>query len=218
MATPVSPPPAKPRFRGRIHQIAFIASIPAGATLIALGRTGPTRAVAAVYAVALSTLFGVSASYHRLSWSPRAFRRMKILDHSAIYVLIAGTYTPISVLVLQGAWRWSMLGVVWGGALAGAALKTFRLSRAEMPGFVLYLVLGWAVIVAMPQIVRRLSPVMVGLLVAGGIMYTAGAVMFALKRPALKPAVFGFHEVWHSMVLSGALCHYALVASLVATR
>jgi hemolysin III len=210
--------PARPRFRGRIHQIAFIASVPAGSTLVALGRTGAARAAAAVYAVALSTLFGVSASYHRLDWSPRARARMQALDHSAIYLLIAGSYTPISVLVLEGAWRWTMLSLVWGGALAGTAIKTSRVRWGDAPGFALYLVLGWSVVIAGPQITRNLSPAQLALLVAGGVLYTVGAILFAMRRPALKPATFGFHEVWHTFVLSAALCHYAVVAALVATH
>lgn len=208
----------KPRFRGRIHQIAFICSIPLGATLIALGRTGGIRVAAAVYAVALSTLFGVSASYHRLHWSDKARARMQALDHSAIYVLIAGTYTPISLLVLEGAWRWILLGIAWGGALAGTAIKTSRVRWGDAPGFALYLILGWAVVLAAPQIVRNLHPALLALLVAGGVLYTVGAVLFAMRKPALRPATFGFHELWHTFVLSAALCHYVVVTALVATR
>jgi len=153
VTAPANPTPT-PRFRGRIHQVAFIVSIPLGAILIALGRTGSIRAAAAIYAIALSGLFGVSASYHRLPWSDKARVRMQALDHSAIYLLIAGTYTPLSLLVLEGAWRWTMLGIAWSGALAGTAIKTSRVRWGDGLGFALYLILGWTVVLAMPQIVR----------------------------------------------------------------
>lgn len=215
---PVPESTEKPRFRGRIHQVAFLGSIPAGATLIALGSSVAARVAAAIYAVALSTLFGVSASYHRLHWSARARDRMQALDHSAIYVLIAGTYTPISLLVLEGAWRWAMLGLAWGGALAGTAIKTSRVRWGNGLGFALYLALGWAVLIAAPQIVRNLSPLLLSLLVAGGVLYTVGAILFAMRKPVLRPATFGFHEIWHAFVLSAATCHYIVVTALVATR
>jgi hemolysin III len=204
----------KPRLRGRLHQVAFICSIPAGATLIALGRTGVARAAAAIYSVSVSALFGVSASYHRLPWSARARRWMRRLDHSTIFVLIAGSYTPFSVLALRGTWRVAVLATVWGVALAGIALKMISIDRMDKIGMFLYIALGWTAVVALPELVSRLGAGSVVLLFLGGVFYTVGAVMFAMRRPDPNPAVFGYHEVWHSMTIAGCLCHYAVVLSL----
>lgn len=206
--------PAVPRLRGRLHQIAFICSIPMGITLVALARTGLARAATGVYAVSVSALYGVSASYHRLAWSPRARQWMKRLDHSTIFVLIAGTYTPFSVLVLRGAWRVSILATVWSVALFGILLKMLRIDRMRRMGMVLYLALGWTAIVALPQIVRSLDPVKIALMLAGGLLYTVGAILFALHRPSLNPSVFGYHEMWHSLVIGGTVCHYAMILLL----
>jgi hemolysin III len=215
MTTGVADPaPPKPRLRGRLHQVAFICSIPMGVTLVALGRTGLARVATAVYAVSLMALYGVSASYHRLSWSPRARRWMQRLDHSTIFLLIAGSYTPLSLLALRGAWRVSILASVWGVALAGIVLKIVRLERMHRAGMVLYLALGWTAIVALPQVLKHLDGVRIGLLFAGGVLYTVGAIMFALRRPDPNPRAFGYHEVWHSMVIGGSVCHYAMIMLL----
>jgi hemolysin III len=204
----------KPLWRGRLHQIAFICSIPMGMVIVAIGRSGAARAAAAIYAVSLCALYGVSASYHRIAWSERARRVMRRLDHSTIFVLIAGTYTPFCVLTLHGAWRIAMLSSVWGIALAGIVLKVAFLERLKALGFVLYIGLGWVAVAAIPQIVRALHVSGTTLLVAGGLLYTVGAIMFGMHRPDPRPAVFGYHEVWHSFVIAGSLCHYALIASL----
>jgi|SRR5438093_644830 len=204
----------KPRLRGRLHQIAFLCAIPAGITLVALGRTGRARAAAAVYALGFIALYGVSASYHRIQWSPRARQWMRKLDHSTIFIFIAATYTPFSVLALRGAWGVSILATVWGLAAVGAALKVLRLRAASRAGTAMYVALGWTAIVAMPQLVRALSIPGVALLIGGGVLYTTGAVIYALKRPNPNPAVFGYHEVYHSLVIGGSLCHYIMILSL----
>lgn len=204
----------KPRMRGRLHQIAFICSIPMGLTLVAVARTGVARAATAVYAFSVAALFGVSASYHRIPWTPRARRWMQRLDHSTIFVLIAGTYTPFSVLALRGAWRVALLAVVWGIAMIGVALKMAKLERMHGAGMVMYIGLGWAAIVAFPQLVSTLGAAELTLLVLGGLLYTVGAVLFAMGKPNPSPRVFGYHEVWHSMVIGGSLCHYATILLL----
>jgi hemolysin III len=204
----------KPRLRGRLHQIAFIVWIPAGTALVALGRTALARTAAAIYSVCVLTLYGVSASYHRLPWSPHARRIMRRLDHSSIFILIAGSYTPLSLLALHHAWRISILATVWGVALAGIVLKVARIDKMDRLGMVLYIALGWTALVAMPQILRNLSTASAVLLFAGGILYTVGAIFFALHRPDPNPRVFGYHEVWHSMVIGGTLCHYVMVMLL----
>jgi hemolysin III len=207
----------KPRMRGRLHQIAFIVSIPLGIVLVAAGRSSQARAAAAIYAIGLLALYGVSASYHRFPWSPQARVRMRKLDHSTIFVFIAATYTPFSVLALDGAWRISILATVWGVAAVGVALKMLRLRAASRAGTAMYVALGWTAIVAMPQLVRNLSPIQIACLFAGGALYTAGAIVYARRKPDPNPRVFGYHEIYHAFVIVGSLFHYALIMQLSVT-
>ena len=206
--------PIKPRLRGRLHQIAFIVWIPAGITLVAVGRTALARVAAAIYSVSVLALYGVSASYHRLTWSPRARRWMRRLDHSTIFILIAGSYTPLGLLALHHAWRVSILATVWGVALVGIVLKLVHIEKMDRIGMVLYIGLGWTAVVALPQMIRSLGTASIVLLFTGGILYTVGAIFFALHRPDPNPRVFGYHEVWHSMVIGGSVCHYAMILLL----
>jgi hemolysin III len=170
---------------------------------------------ALVYALTLIGMFGVSASYHRMKWSARAYGRIRKLDHSMIYLLIAGTYTPFAVLVLHGPWRFWLLGAVWGGAALGVALKVFHFNRSHGLSGALYILLGWAAVLAAPQFIHHLSPWTLGLVVAGGILYTAGAVILNRRWPNPRPLVFGYHEVWHSFMVSASMCHYFAVLMLV---
>jgi hemolysin III len=204
-----------PRFRGRLHQAAFFVAVPAGVALVIAAPTALSRAAAAIYALSLAGLYGTSALYHRMPWSPRARGWMKRLDHSMIFVLIAGTYTPFSLLVLSGAWRAVVLSVVWAGAAVGIVLKMVRIDGLEALSATLYIGLGWMVVVAWPQMVRGLPPAAVALLATGGILYTTGAIVLATRRPDPSPAVFGYHEVWHAMVVGASLCHFAAVLLVV---
>jgi hemolysin III len=170
---------------------------------------------ALVFAFSLIALYGTSAAYHRLPWNPRAKRWMKRLDHSMIFMLIAGTYTPFALLVLPWPWSVVILSVAWAGAASGVVLKMIRIDGMRAVSGALYLTLGWLAIVALPQIIRGLSGPAVGLLFAGGILYTAGAVVLARRRPDPRPTVFGYHEIWHAMVVGGSLCHYTLVLLIV---
>lgn len=206
--------PLKPALRGRLHQVAFFFWVPASVALVASGRTTAARAASAIYAVSVMALYGVSASYHRLPWSAHARQWMRRIDHSMIFVFIAGTYTPLSVLALRGAWRVSILAAVWGCAAIGVALKITRLRAASRAGTVMYVALGWTAIIALPQLVRQLTVIEVMLLFLGGALYTAGAIVYALHKPDPNPRVFGFHEVYHSLVIGGSLCHYAVILRL----
>ncbi len=212
-AQPIEPP--KPSFRGRLHQIAFFLAIPAGITLVIAARTGAARAAATIYALALAGLYGTSAAYHRLPWSSRSLRWMRRLDHSMIFVLIAGTYTPFAVLVLDGAWRVAILSIVWAGAALGILLKMVRIDGLKAVGGALYISLGWLAVVALPKIASGLNGPAVGLLLAGGVLYTGGAIVLATHKPNPDPRVFGYHEIWHSFVVAAGVCHYALIFSLV---
>lgn len=208
-------PLVKPRFRGRLHQIAFFVSVPAGVVLITLARTPQARMGALVFAVTLIGLYGVSAAYHRGRWSDRANALMRRLDHSMIYVFIAGTYTPIALLALRPPWAGVLLVLAWTGALVGVLVTVLRFERWSRIGFALYLVLGWLVIVAAPELVRALTATQLLLVAIGGVLYTVGAVVLGRKRPDPSPTWFGYHEVWHAMVVGASACHFAVVALLV---
>jgi hemolysin III len=207
--------PEVPRLRGRLHQAAFFVAVPAGTALVAAAPTAMSRAAAAIYATSLSGLYGISALYHRLPWSPRSRGWMRRLDHSMIFVLIAGTYTPFSLLVLTGIWRTVVLSVVWAGAALGIVLKMARIDGLKALAATLYIGLGWMVVAAWPQMVRGLSPAGAVLVATGGLLYTIGAIIFATRRPDPSPAVFGYHEVWHSMVIGGSACHFVAVLLVV---
>jgi hemolysin III len=202
---------SRPRLRGRIHQVAFFASIPMGLALVALAQGPAATAVAAVYAVSLTAVLGTSAAYHLGRWTPRARRWMKRLDHSMIYVLIAGSYTPVAVLVLNGPWEAVLLSVIWAGAVIGITLKMARPDGLSVLGAILYMAMGWLALVALPQLVQGMTPAEVVLMVAGGLFYTAGAIVFASRRPDPRPEVFGYHEIWHSFMVAGASCHYVMI-------
>jgi hemolysin III len=205
----------KPRLRGRLHQLAFFVSIPAGITLVALARGSKARVGAAIFAASLTGLYGVSGAYHRGRWSVAAGRVMKRLDHSMIFVLIAGSYTPLTLLALQPAWGITLLTLAWTGAAVGVLITVLRVERWHRVGFAMYLGLGWLAVIAAPQLLRALSGAEVALLVAGGLLYTVGAIVLARNRPDPSPSVFGYHEVWHALVVGAGACHFALMLLLV---
>ena len=208
-------PTARPALRGLLHQVAFFVSIPAGIALVLVARATTARVAAVIFAATLTGLYGVSAAYHRGQWSAGARRLMKHLDHSMIFVFIAGSYTPVALLALRPAWGITLLVLAWSGAAVGVLLTVLRLEHWHALGFAMYLVLGWLAVVATPQLVHSLSRPELALLVVGGVLYTVGAVVLARKRPDPHPAVFGYHEVWHAFVVGANACHFALVALLV---
>ena len=202
----------RPRLRGVFHQYAFFAALAFGAILVA-GASGPSeRGVAAVFATTLAAMFGVSALYHRVTWHPRARRWMRRLDHAAIYLLIAGTYTPFGLLALSGAWRWAVLTIVWGGALAAIALKLAWVEAPKWLAVVIAVALGWVGVVVLPQLAAHAGWTGVVLLAAGGLLYTGGAAVYAFRRPDPFPTVFGYHELFHAFVVAAAACQYVAVA------
>jgi hemolysin III len=208
----------KPRWRGRLHQFAFFFSIPQGIAIVVAGAGWVTRTAAAVYALSLSGLYGVSALYHRLKWSPKALVRMQRLDHSMIFVLIAGTYTPVSLLVFDSVWSRVLLGVVWAGTIGGIVMKVWGMERTRHITGAMYIVLGWLAVLAAPWFVQRMSPLVLSLIAAGGVLYTLGAIVLLRRRPDPSPLVFGYHEVWHVMVVTAGACHYAAIMLLVLSR
>jgi hemolysin III len=207
-------PVSKPRWRGRIHQVAFLVSVPAGLALVTISPSILDRLVAAVYALSLSAMYGASAAFHRVNWGPAARRWMRRLDHSMIFVLIAGSYTPFALLALEPPWSTVVLAVVWIGAALGIVVRMASERLGVLPG-TLYMVLGWIGVLVLPFAVHRLTGAQIALMVAGGLCYTIGATLFWLRRPALSPQVFGYHELWHVLVVVGSLCHYTLILLLV---
>ena len=210
-------PPVRPRLRGWIHLVAFFVSIPAGVALVLIAEGAAARAAAAIYALSLIAVFGASAAYHRVRWSPKANRRMKRLDHSMIFVLIAGSYTPISILVLHGPWSIAILSVVWLGAALGVALKVARIDGLHGLTGTLYIGLGWLAVIALPQLLRGMTLPQFLLMMTGGLLYTTGAIVFASRRPDPSPATFGFHEVWHAFMVAAAACHFTMIALVLRT-
>ena len=199
-----------PRARGWIHRVAFLLAGPAGIVLLLVAPTWGARLAVAVYSITLVTVFWVSSTYHRGTWSAEGFARWQRRDHAAIFLLIAGSYTPYCVLALDGAWRVSMLVAIWVGAVLGILVKLYRVDLHVLSG-VMYLGLGWAAVIPFPQFVRALSPAVLILTVAGGLLYSLGALALALHRPKLFPRTFGYHEVWHAATAAAAGCHYVAV-------
>jgi hemolysin III len=214
MQTAAIPDPLlKPRMRGVLHQWAFPASLAAGTALVLEAGSARARIATLIYALSVAALLGTSALYHRVDWRTLAARRwMRRLDHTMIFVLIAGSYTPFALLILHGTLGVVILVGVWSAALAGAV---FKLLWIDAPGWLVaasYIVLGWVAVVAMPDLVDRLGVAAVGTLALGGVLYSVGAVVYALKRPDPVPAVFGYHEVFHLLVLIAAGLQYTVVA------
>jgi hemolysin III len=206
-------PSAKPRLRGVSHQWAFVVSIFTGAVLILLAPNGEALAAALIYAVSVMALFGTSAIYHRVNWRSLTARRwMRRLDHSMIFVLIAGTYTPFALLVLQGTLADVILAVVWGGAIGGVILKLVWIDAPKGLIAAVYVMLGWVAVAAFPQMLEELGVGGFTLVAAGGLLYTIGAVVYARQRPDPAPTVFGYHEIFHALVIAAAALQYAAVA------
>jgi hemolysin III len=204
-----------PRLRGVLHVYAVVPAAVAALVLIVLAPAPAERLAAAVYGVGLCALFGGSGLYHRWRWSPRWRPLLRRVDHATIYLFMAACYTPVAMLVLSGATRWTVCGVVWGGALLGIALSFAWIDAPRWLCSACYVALGWAAVMAVPQLVRALPPTPLALLALGGVLYTAGAAVFAAGRPNPWPGVFGFHEVFHAFTILAALAHFAVMAGWV---
>jgi hemolysin III len=208
--------PAKPQLRGVFHQWAFFVALAAGATLAVLADGGRERVAVVVYASSLAGMFGASALYHRGPWrSAAVLAWMRRLDHSGIFLLIAGTYTPFALLVLDGRMATVLLVLVWAGAAAGLVLNLLWI---DAPGWVaagVYLALGWIGALAIPDLFSGAGTAWATLLMVGGGLYTLGAIAYALGRPNLWPGVFGFHELFHVLVIAAAAVQFIGVAGVV---
>ncbi len=203
----------KPRLRGVSHEWAFFVSLILGAALIAAAGSARATVAVAIYAVSLSALLGTSALYHRVDWArPEVRRWMRRLDHSMIFFLIAGTYTPFALLVLSGPLADAILVVVWAGAIAGAIVEMIWIEHPKWVAALIYIALGWVAAVAFPGLWDEIGIAGTLLVAAGGVLYTAGAVVYATQRPNPNPRVFGYHEVFHLFVILAAAAHFTAIA------
>ena len=210
--TALSPP--KPLLRGVSHEVAAGLALAAWIVLAVAAPSARGRLAANVYGASLFTLFAVSALYHRPSWPARARLVMRRLDHSAIFLLIAGTYTPFCLL-LPAATGEPLLAIVWGGAAAGILRSVFWVRAPKAVAAVLYVLLGWVVLPVLPALRGALGWGAIALLGGGGAAYTIGAVVYATRRPDPFPRVFGYHEVFHALVIAAAACHLAVAAAAI---
>lgn len=214
---PSTPPsdPLPPHLRGWLHLVCFVLSVPAGAIVVAGADSARGRVAGVVYAIGMTAMFGVSALYHRRQWSPAGRRRIRRLDHGTIFVMIAGSYTPLCMLALRETTGTVVLVAAWTGAAAGFCLALTGIAEKAVIGLLCYIGLGWAMVLALPELSRQLSAGEIGLLLIGGVIYTAGGVVLGIKRPNPSPRWFGYHEVWHGMVALACACHSVTILSVV---
>jgi hemolysin III len=207
--------PLPPLLRGWLHLVCFVASVPAGVLVVASAGSTRGRLASTGYALGMSAMFGVSAAYHRRKWSADGRRRMRRVDHGTIFLMIAGSYTPLCLLALRGTTGTAILTGVWVGAGLGFVLALTGFAERAVLGLVCYIVLGWVMVLALPELSRVLSGGQITLLVAGGVIYTAGGIVLGTKWPNPSPRWFGYHEVWHGMVAAACICHYLTILSVV---
>lgn len=205
-------PGPRPRFRGVSHRVAFYVAVAADLILVANARDGRAAAATAIYGVLLAGMFGVSATLHRADWSPRAFGWLRRADHAMIFAFIAGTYTPLCVVGVGGAAGTKLLVLAWTGAGLGIVRALVWPHAPRIITSLLYVAVGWVVLAYLPTVHAALDPVAFGAVVAGGVCYTVGAAVYASRWPDPSPAVFGFHEVFHALIIVGCACHFVAVA------
>jgi hemolysin III len=210
----------QPKFKepvnGFTHLGAAIAAAIGSIVLLVLERGDPQKFVAIlIYGLSLVLMFSASATYHLIPANPQMEKRLRKLDHAAIYLLIAGTYTPICLTFFTGFWRWGLLGIVWGFALVGILVKMFVMNAPRWVTAGIYLIMGWLAVFAIQQIITSMPPAAMFWLIAGGLFFTLGAIIYITKKMDFFPGVFGFHEVWHIFVILGCLSHFILVARYI---
>lgn len=208
-------PPVKPRLRGMIHAVSFFVSLTLAPILVAIA-SAPLRWWTAIYTATLSGLFGTSALYHKFNWTPKVRAWLRKLDHSMIFLLIAGTFTPIAITITTVDWVSDLLLVVWGAALLGIAAQLLPLSLPKPILVIPYLALGWFGLSVLPTVWVEKGALAPTLLIVGGLLYTLGAIAYARRRPDPRPGVFGYHEVFHALVTGAAGLHFLAIALLVA--
>jgi hemolysin III len=210
--------PIKPRLRGVLHEYGFFVSLVCGVALILAASGGKARLAATIYAVAVSGLLGTSALYHRVTWRPATRRWMRRLDHSMIFVLIAGTYTPVALLALKGSLANTILIVMWAGALGGVVFKLLWIDAPKWLFATVYTALALVTAAVFGQLPASIGWLGAAGLALGGLLYLIGAVVYASGRPNPWPKVFGYHEIFHALVLAAAALQYAVIAFAVLPR
>ena len=205
----------RPRLRGWLHTGAAPLSVAAGIVLVSLAPSGSARIAAAIYAVTCTLLFGVSAVYHRREWGPRTYGFLRRFDHANIFLIIAGSYTPFAVLLLDGPARIWLLTLVWSGAVLGVLFRVFWSHAPRWLYVPVYLALGWVAVVYLPQFLDEGAVVVLVLIATGGLLYSLGAVVYGTKRPNPSPGWFGFHEVFHSLTIAAYIVQYVAASMVV---
>lgn len=205
----------KPLLRGHFHQAAFFVALGACAMLISLSANLQAVMATLIYSVSLCGLFGISALYHRPQWNPNQRMWMRRLDHSAIFILIAGTSTPICMLAIPSDGGMKLLTIIWSAAAIGVMQSLFWVKAPKWLAAILYIVMGWLAVPYMPEMKNALGTTSVMLVLVGGIIYTAGAVIYAMKKPNPSPKYFGYHEIFHLLVIIAAAFHFVVIAALV---
>jgi hemolysin III len=203
---------AKPLLRGVLHQVSFFVALAVGALVVAFADGTRATVSAAIFAASVVAMLGASALYHRVTWSPTVRPWMRRVDHAGIYVLIAGTYTPVGLIVVHGVLRNIVLVVVWSGAAAAILLKFIWVRAPKWLSAATGLAVGWAGVAAMPQVVQNAGWPAFALLAAGGLAYSVGAVVYAIRRPDPAPDVFGYHELFHALTIVAVACQYVAIA------
>jgi hemolysin III len=215
---PTSSVAARPLMRGWMHVFAFVAVLIAGPLLVLDARNAWETVALSIYVASIAVLFGVSAAFHRIKWSPEGRRRMRRADHSAIFIGIAGTYTAVAGLSLSGWARVLVLCLVWGGAGVGIVLRQVWLDAPKWAIALPYIVVGWSAVAVVPQLLRTMGGTGFALLLTGGLAYTAGAIVYARKKPDPYPRVFGYHEIFHACTVVGAVLHFVAIAAFALPR
>jgi hemolysin III len=202
----------KPRLRGVSHQWGFFVAAAACLTLVVVADTSTARIALTIYGISLCAMLGASALYHRVEWSPRCLSVARRVDHSMIFVFVAGSYTPFALLVLEGPLATGLLVAVWVAAIAGATITSAWTNAPTWIRAMLYIAMGWVAILAAPQVVDHAGAGALMLLVLGGLLYTVGAVVYVRQRPDPSPQTFGYHEVFHGFVIGAAVLHFVAIA------
>lgn len=210
-----TPDDITPSWRGWLHAATFPVAIAAGIILIVLAHGSPAKWACAVFVLTSLLLFGNSALYHRFTWQPRAKAVLRRIDHANIFLLIAGTYTPLAILALPPGKSILLLSLVWAAALAGIGFRVFWLQAPRWLYLILYLAMGWAAVMYLADLFAANAAMMI-LVVVGGLLYTAGAIIYGIKKPNPFPGRFGFHEIFHALTVLAFLCHWS-AALLIAT-
>lgn len=214
VATEPDPIDTRPRLRGHIHFWSFFGALVGAVTLVTVAATtisGTAAFATAVYGLTVMGVFGVSALYHRRLWGPRAYQWMKRADHSMIFLFIAGTYTPFTVLSMSKPTGWVILAIVWGGAVCGVALKMLWPKAPRWLGVPIYIALGWVAIFVLPELAQHAGMTALVLLLVGGGFYTLGAIFYGTRWPNHWPETFGYHEYFHACTVLAAICHYIAI-------